>query len=226
MCLLSSPLLQAQNTQPLRGVIMANASSTRVGGVRVENQQSGLFTLSNALGIFQIRVNLGDTLVFTKDYDLLKKVVVSSHTDMIVQVKMPISLQEAVVNVQSYADQSQAILEAYSRKNGIYYEGKPPLWLLNPINGRPLTFFRELFSKDAKRVRRMARTVQEEERLLEINRLFSDELIKRAIGIDGEELKSFKEKYTPDLEKLRNWTEYEKMDYIRKHSTPKKPGTF
>ncbi|RZK71970.1 MAG: hypothetical protein EOO85_19550 [Pedobacter sp.] len=45
---------------------------------------------------------------------------------------------------------------------------------------------------------------------------FNNAMIKRVVPIKDEDLDEFKNKYKPKLEKLKLWSDFELMEYIKK----------
>lgn len=102
-----------------------------------------------------------------------------------------------------------------NKKNGIYYHGRPPIVLLNPFGGKPITFFYELLSRGGKRARRMQRNLEIEFRQSQIDQVFNASFVTSLVPLSGDELESFLWFYRPDYETASKWTSYDRDTYIR-----------
>ncbi|MDR2282967.1 MAG: hypothetical protein LBE37_07160 [Sphingobacterium sp.] len=103
-----------------------------------------------------------------------------------------------------------------NKKNGIYYEGRPPLALLNPFGGKPITFFYELLSKGGRQARKMKSTIQTEYEHNEIDEIFNATTIRTVIDIDDSQLERFILQFRPTLEEARSWSVYDFQVYVKK----------
>lgn len=190
-------------------------ATTRIGDADVHNLNTDFHTQTNALGIFELLVGVGDTLEISKEGYQYKKVGIQAFTDLVVELQRPISLKEVVINEQVPSNTAKALASEYTKKNAIYYGGRPPLYLLNPFNGRPLTFFRELLSKDAKRVRKLNKNAAIEEQYAEVEQRFNKHVVKQVTALEGEALEEFRLTYWPTVEQVRTWSDYDLLNYIK-----------
>ena len=215
--ILISASLNAQTARVIRGGIYQDGTSTRVESVKVQNLRNNRTAVSDGLGIFQIFSELGDSLLFSKIGYLDQKYLVQDFNDAVIKLKLSNQLRE--VKIEGSKKSSEIFKEssvAYSKQKQIFYGGKPPLALLSPFGGSPVTFFYELLSKSGKRVRRLNKLAAASAINEEIALRFNDVTIKRVVPIQDKDLEDFKNRFTPKLEALRSWSDFELFEYIKK----------
>ncbi|WP_134090193.1 hypothetical protein [Olivibacter sp. XZL3] len=213
--------LRAQSEKSVVGTVVLNQIDTqqrwKVSDVRVENLTAHRTTKPDNLGNFSIRVQIGDSLAFYVEGLPKKCSIVKGYEHLTVYLDSTILLDE--VNVSAQLDKTVDLIEVaekYSKQNSIYFNGKPPITLLSPFDGSPITFLRELISKDGKRVRKFNRIIHQQLEINEVEAKFNTEAIRQVIPtISDEEADRFKLAYKPELEKLRNWSSYELLEYIK-----------
>src|SRR5690606_38661907 len=121
-----------------------------------------------------IEYNPNDTIEFSHENWETTSIIGKNLTDSIFLLKKSIKLDEVIVmgdRAQSRADllENQAIER--NKKNAIYYNGRPPISLLNPFGGKPITLFYELLSKSGRKARKMGKGIAEEIALEKINKV-------------------------------------------------------
>jgi len=207
--------LQAQSSKMFRAAVIQDGTKEKVQDAVVENLRTSAKKRTDNFGIFEIPASIGDSLIIHKIgyQDVYHKVATFDDT----RIYIKLSNQLLEVKVQGGRKASKNFKEAshaYAKQRGILYEGKPPLALLSPFGGSPITFFYELFSKDAKRVRRLnslaAKALIDEEIALRFNRL----MIKSSVPIKDDEVDVFIDNYSPKVEDLRKWTDFQLIQYI------------
>ncbi|MES2829467.1 MAG: hypothetical protein V4687_15000 [Bacteroidota bacterium] len=206
----------AQNSSLIHGTIIQDGTKARVERVEVRNYRSGQLTYSNKLGLFDLNCKIGDTLQFERIGYLPQKVAVKAFSNFVIYLRITNQLKEVAITGQSVSQTFKEASRAISKERGIFYEGKPPLALLSPFGGRPLTFFYELLSKDGRRVRRLNQLAANAAEAEEIDRHFNDLIIQQVVPIDSANLEAFKLRYTPKLIDLRKWSGYERSSYIKR----------
>ena len=208
--------VSAQNGKMFRAAIIQDGTKEKIQDAVVENFKRGLAKRTDNFGLVEIFAVFGDSLLIRKIGYQDKYYQVTGFDDTRIYVKLSNSLLE--VNIRGQQKASETFKEesnAYSKQKGILYEGKPPLALLSPFGGSPITFFYELFSKDGKRVRRLnqlaATAVIEEEIALRFNRM----TIKAALPIDDKDIDAYRDNYAPKVEELRKWSDFQLLEYMR-----------
>lgn len=212
--------LYGQIERSIKGtlVISNGATDAPTSEVEIINLTRAISIKPDNLGNFLIGAQIGDSLEFYRKGLPRKHFIINSYEHLTVYLDSTILLNE--VNVNANIDKKTNLKEtatAYSKQNSIYFGGKPPLALLSPFGGSPITFFRELLSEDGKRVRRFNRLIHQQLEYEELNALFNKRIIKQVIPtISDEEIEGFRTTYSPDLETFKNWSVYERYDYIKK----------
>lgn len=206
---------RAQSAKILRAAVIQDGTKEKVQDAVVENLRTGLVKKTDNLGVFEMLSAIGDSLIIHKIgyQDTYYRVI--NYEDARIYIKLSNQLLEVKVEGGRKASKNfEEASHAYAKQRGILYEGKPPLALLSPFGGSPITFFYELFSKDAKRVRRLnslaAKALIDEEIALRFNRL----MIKASVPIKDEEVDIFIDNYSPKVEDLRKWSDFQLMQYI------------
>lgn len=214
--------LYGQTRGDLNGTVVLGSRDTvkpsNVKEVMVKNMSRGKSTKPDHLGNFFVPAQIGDSLTFYLKGLPRKYITIKSYEHLTVYLDSTILLDEVSIsaNVERKANLKETA-RRYSKQNSIYFNGKPPIALLSPFSGSPITFFRELLSEDGKRVRRFNRFINQQIELDEIDAKFNSQIIKRAIpAITDEEIESFKSSYAPDIEMLERWSTYELYDYIKR----------
>ena len=205
----------AQTAKSLRGAILQDGTKERIEQVEVRNQRSGQMVYSDKLGLFELACNIGDTLEIQRIGYQSMKARVQSFTNMLIRLKLTNQLKEVAITSKLASQNFREISNAYSKEKGIFYGGKPPIGLLSPFGGSPITFFYELLGKDGRRVRRLNQLAKQAAHAEEIDRFFNDLVIQQTVPIDSAQLEEFKLKYTPKLDKLKKWSAYDRANYIK-----------
>lgn len=212
--------LRAQTEKLITGTVVLNdvnrLTNADVSEVRIQNLTRHHSTNPDHLGNFKINAKIGDSLDVYRKGLPRKQIVVTTYEHVTIYLDSTILLEE--VNVNAHIDRKINLKETakeYSRQNSIYFGGKPPIALLSPFGGSPITFFRELLGKDGKRVRKFNNYVTQQLEQDELDARFNTQTIKQVIPIHDDEIEAFKTAYKPTIETLRKWSVYELYDYIK-----------
>jgi hypothetical protein len=199
----------------LKGVVIEKGSNVRIALAGITNLHSKMGATSNDIGIFQLTARIGDTLLITKRNLTDQKVVVKTDDDLVVYlVRGSTTLEEVTVKGQTKKQEMEGIKRDFKR-NGSFFEGKPPLALLSPFGGSPLTFFYELFGKTPVRARNFNRYYKKELSLIEVDKFFNKSLVSNNTTLTGENLDKFLLDYYPTRSMTINWSNYDAVKYIK-----------
>ncbi|MGN7989004.1 hypothetical protein ACTJKC_16775 [Pedobacter sp. 22226] len=199
----------------LKGVVIEKGSNVRVALAAIINLRSKMGASSNDIGMFQLKARIGDTLLVTKKNLTDQKVVINTDDDLVVYlIRGSTTLEEVTVKGQTKKQEMEAIKRDFKR-NGSFFEGKPPLILLNPFGGSPLTFFYELFGKTPARARNFNRYYKKELGLIEVDKFFNKNLVSNNTTLTGKDLDKFLLDYYPTRSMVSNWNNYDAVKYIR-----------
>lgn len=214
LCLAFFIQAQAQETFLIRGVISKSASVNiqRVAQVYVTNLHSREVSMSDDLGWFSIKAAIGDTILFSKLNYTDQKVVITSKNDLPVYLQPTIQLDQVTIKGQTKKQELNEVMEGY-RKQGIYYNGKPPVlsYFTNPING-----LYSLFGTGPARARHFAEVSKNELEYSEVKRRYNLPVVMRVLATDSTTARHFMEYYTPSYDDIKKWNDYELFQHIRK----------
>lgn len=204
-----------QSPKTQQGVILKKGTTIRIANASIYNKRAGHAVTSNNLGMFSILAFPGDVLQINHHDYTSVDIVLSTFKDTLVYLRPSATeLAEVIITNQSGKFKLREAEDSF-RKKGIYYKGRPPLLLLSPFGGSPLTFFHELLSKDGKRARRFYKFSESEYDYYEVVARFNDITIKRIVPIKDEELTDFKSQYWPTVEQVRTWADIDLFMYIK-----------
>lgn len=203
----------AQQEFRLKGVLFENGTKIRIALAEISNKRNGYAVGSNDLGIFEIKALVGDTLLVTKRGFNDLTVVVSSSKDLVLKLNRGNMLNEVVIKGKGKEQEMKAIEKDFKDK-GSFFSGKPPLALLSPFGGSPLTFFYELFGKTPRDARRFRKYHQTENEQSHVDQFFNKSIIAKNTGLEGKELEDFMIAYRPDYEIAKNWNSYDGLKWI------------
>ena len=200
----------AQQEFTLSGVVIENAAKIRIALAEISNSRNKYSVGSNDMGLFQIKVALGDTLTISKRGFSSQHLVVASNKDAIVYLNRGNTLDEVVVFGQTKKQTLDEMKKEF-RNKGSFYGGKPPL--LSFIFS-PLTALYELFGKTPKNARRFNNYYVTEMQQTHIDGFFNKSIINEHTGLEGKALENFMVNYRPDYEKAKNWAQYDAIKWI------------
>ncbi|WP_145857363.1 hypothetical protein [Pedobacter suwonensis] len=199
----------------LKGVVIEKGSNVRVALAAITNIRSKMGASSNDIGMFQLNARVGDTLFIQKKNLNDQKVVVKTADDLVVfLVKGSTMLAEVTVKGQTKKQEMEEIKRDL-KHNGSFFAGKPPLILLNPLGGSPITFFYELFGKTPARARKFSRYYKKELSLIEVDKFFNKNLVADNTTLTGKDLDKFLLDYYPTRSMTINWSNYDAVKYIK-----------
>ncbi|GAA4138697.1 hypothetical protein GCM10022216_16010 [Sphingobacterium kyonggiense] len=210
--------VNGQERKAIQAGIYAYETATALKGINVLNLSTKSHAVSDNYGKFSIDYKTGDTLEFRHENWETKQFFGNNLNDSIYLKKKGIVLQEILVTGTPTNNElkiTREIQKQRNNRNGIYYGGRPPLSLLNPFSGKPLTFFYELISKNGFRARKMERNILSLANESKIDSLFTLEIIRRTTNIKEEELVTFVEKYRPTVSQSEHWNRYDFLKYIQ-----------
>ena len=201
-----------QQVFAIHGVVSKNLSGERVSQVLISNLRSKDVMMSDELGWFTIRASVGDSLLFTKLDYTSQKIVVTNGSDLPVYMQPVIQLATVTVEGKSTKQEINDAMADY-RKQGTFYDGKPPV--LSFLSS-PLTGLYELFGTTPNQAKRFKAFSKGELEYAEIKRRYNLPLVKRVTNAPDSTAAKFMEYYTPSYEDLKGWNDYELIKQIKK----------
>lgn len=203
----------AQNSFVVKGVLIDKAANIRVALATITNLNTGAAVGTNDMGFFSITANIGDTILVEKQRYQDVKAVVQNTRDLVLYLNAATTLNEVVITGKTKKQALDEIKQDFKNK-GSYYGGKPPLGLLLPFGGSPLTFLYELFGKTPKQAKRFNRMYKNEMQNGEVDLFFNKALINKHTGLTGAQLDEFMINYRPTFAQAKTWTSYDGIKWI------------
>jgi hypothetical protein len=197
----------------ISGIIYKKNYSERVAQVMVTNTTKKILTTSNNQGVFHIQAAKGDTLLFQKAEHTSQTFVISGPYDINIYMQPNITLGEVTVREQSSKQELDDVLNQY-RKQGTFTNGEKPKAL--SFLGSPLTAMNELFGTSAKRARHFKEYSKNELDQIEVNKRYNKSAIKKLTPLPDNEIEDFMNYYSPSYQAIKEWNDYDLINYIRK----------
>lgn len=199
-----------QNT--IRGAVLDYGDGSRVDGASIINLRSNQAFESNGLGLFNLIGRVGDTIRVSKLGYNEQNIVIASLDDIIVRLKGITELRVVDIYVKSKEQEMNDVMKDY-RKQGSYYNGKPPAlaYVFSPLSA-----LHEAFGKTGKRVRRFHEYMNYEQDELIVDRKFNKTLVASLTDLKDADLTNFVSIYRPSFETVRYWNDYDAQAYIKK----------
>lgn len=199
----------------VNGAITEKGTTIRIALAIITNKRTGQSVGSNDMGLFQIKSIIGDTLIFEKRNFTSRFNRVMNNGDISVLLQREsLALDEVTIKGQTKKEDLEEIRNEFIHK-GSFYLGKPPLMLLNPFGGSPLTFLYELLGKTPAKARRFNRYYKSELRQMEVDQFFNQKIITKNTTLKGKDLNKFMLDYSPKNDLVKNWTNYDAVKYIK-----------
>lgn len=207
--------LKAQQEFTFSGAIFEKGTKIRIALAEITNKRNHYSVGSNDMGLFEIKAAVGDTLVIYKRNFNSFTLVVPLSKNVVVQLSRSENMLDQVEVFGKTKKQEMDDIKKDFRDKGSFYAGKPPLALLLPFGGSPITFFYELFGKTPANARRFNRYYQTEMQQSHVDAFFNKKIINERTGLSGKQLEDFMFNYRPDYEKSKNWTAYDGNKWIK-----------
>ena len=202
----------AQETGIQQGVLFKKGTNTRISHAEILNKRTKAKVYSNDFGIFRIQASVADSLEISGPGYLTQKYVVTDFKDAIIFLQYSNLLDEVRIREKTVKQELEEARGEY-RSKGVYYNGKPPIYL---VIFKPLTFINELVGKGGKQARRFNKFADREIDYYTISARFNNYSIKNAVPIKDEEIEDFKTDYRPTAEQINRWNDYDLITYIRR----------
>ena len=203
----------AQQVFIIKGVVSKGFTGQRVAQVLIKNLKTNEFIERDDLGWFSIKAAIGDTLQFTKKEFAVFKIAITNSSDLPVYLQPVILLNEVKIQGQSKRQEINDVMSQY-KTQGTFYDGKPPVlsFLSSPITG-----LYELLGTTPGRARRFKADAKNELEYTEIHRRYNPALVKRVTNASDSVVTKFMEYYTPSIEDLKEWNDYQLIKHTREH---------
>ena len=198
---------------PIRGIVFKKNSSERISQALVTDVNSQVVMMSDELGGFTIKASAGDTLLITKNEYMAQKLTVLNGNDQVIYLQPVVQLNEVTIKGQTKKQELNEVMQQY-HSQGIFNDGKSlPFWEF--VNS-PITAFYNLFGKSPGQARRCAEYSKNELEATEVDRRYTKELVKSVTKLPDEEVPKFMQAFTPSYEDVKQWNDYQLIQYIKK----------
>jgi hypothetical protein len=212
LCWLHS-LDYAQQVLNIKGIIFKKSTPDRISQALVTDLKSQALMMSDELGGFSIKASVGDTLLISKTGYTPQKLVVLNNSDVVVYLQPVVELNQVTIKGQSKKQELNEVMKEY-RSQGIFNDGKSlPAWQF--INS-PITAFYNLFGKTPGQARRFAEFAKNEQEASTVDKRYTKELVKSITKLPDDELDKFMVTYRPSYEDMKEWNDYQLIQYIKK----------
>lgn len=204
--------LRAQESGIVRGIVVEQGASTRIGNASIVNKTTHRSTNSSYTGDFEISATVGDSISISKMGYQTVTTVINTLSDILIDLKKgSIRIEEVTIQRMSKEAEMQDAMRSY-RKQGVYYEGKPSTlqYIFTPI-----TALYERFGRTPQNARRFRNYMGRELAETQIDKLFNRTRITNLTGLEGEDLNNFMKMYRPDPEVAYEWGEYDVTLHIQ-----------
>jgi hypothetical protein len=213
LCICLALPVSAQQLFTVKGVIFKKNSPVTISYATVSNiNRKVAEATSDDLGSFHIEASMGDTLLFKKSDYTTQFIVVSNYSPQSVYMQPVVHLNEVKVKDISKRQELNNALDDYKKK-GQYYSLNPSVM---SVISSPLSGLYELFGKGPSQARRFQKYSKEEMERIEIAKRYNKPLVKQITKMPDEDLEDFMMNFTPNVEDIRIWSDYDIIDYIKR----------
>ncbi len=204
----------AQQVVMVKGVIFKKNSPITISYAAVSNlsRKNIPETLSDELGSFHIQAAIGDSLLFRKTDYTAQIIVLQNYSSQSIYLQQIIHLNEVTVKDVSKKQELNDALDNYKKK-GQYYNLDPGVM---SVITSPLTGLYELFGKAPGQARKFRQYSKEEMEHIEIAKRYNKVLVKNITNMPDEDLEDFMFNFTPNVEDIRIWSDYDIISYIKR----------
>ncbi|MFD2872375.1 hypothetical protein ACFS5N_07855 [Mucilaginibacter ximonensis] len=205
--------VSAQELAFYKGVVFKKNSPVTIALVSVKNlSRKNLEVVTDDVGAFRIQAAIGDTLLFRKDDYTPQIIVIQNYSPLSVYLQAVIHLNQVTVKETSQQKAMQDVMDNYKKK-GQYYTLDPSVM---SVLKSPLTGLYELFGKSPEQARKFRQYTKEENERIEVARRYNRTLVKKITNMPDEDLEDFMFNFTPNIEDIRVWNDYDIVSYIKR----------
>jgi len=203
---LLSPKLKAQDLI-IGGAVLEAGTKARIGQARLNNTRNKYAVVTDLMGMFQIKANVGDTLIISKLNYRDLAVIIADHKDLVLTLaKDATTLNEVVITGNRLIDDLKRDFKNVPPPSG---KNSALSYVFSPIGS-----LYNLLSTDGKNTRRFSKYYANEVRESQVDLFFNKSMITSQTGLVGKDLEDFMIAYRPNYEKTLNWTRYDALKWI------------
>ncbi|MGO1521807.1 MAG: hypothetical protein ACTHWQ_09770 [Sphingobacterium sp.] len=204
--------VHAQQDSVISGLVLERGSSTRIPQANVTNLRTNQVVVSNNYGVFNIGVEVGDSLSVSKIGYGPIKTRINTLEDILIDLHGGTQIETVVITRSTKEAEMRAMLDDYESK-GVYNGGRNKF---GTYLASPATALYNLFGKEAKNAKRFEQFMGQELEATKVDRVFTKALVSRLTKLEDEELRSFMDIYRPSPASIDRWGEYDLLNYINR----------
>lgn len=212
VCVFTLSQAQAQQDSTISGLVLEKGSSTRIPQANITNLRTKQVAVSNNYGVFSIPASVGDSLSISKVGYGPIKTRINTLEDILVDLQAGTQIETVVVTRSTKEAEMQKMLDDYQSK-GVYNSGRNKF---GTYLASPATALYNLFGKEAKNAKRFEQFMGKELEATKVDRVFNKALVSRITKLEGDELRSFMDRYRPSFSSIERWGEYDLLNYINR----------
>ena len=204
--------------KPIEGIVFDKDSKERIASVSVHDITNGIAVYDNLKGVFSIKANEGDQLVFTRQ-DYHSDTVKVKNQETVVVYMSRIAIQLKLVTVRDSALTPEKRLEATKQDYTKIYGSLAYDDALSvaPGGGAGLSIdaLWNSISRSGRNATRLRQFIQQDYEQNVIDYRFNRNFVSRITGLKDEKLSSFMIRYRPGFFTTQTMTDYEFITMIR-----------
>jgi len=203
-------------TKRVEGIVFDKNTKQRLGNVKLANLRTGNVIYNNIKGEFDLQARIGDRIVaMSKGYFPDTLAVDDKGLLLFHLLRESIYIDE--VQVLARKSPEEILKKAREDYNKAYrLAGYGDVFSVGP-NGAGLSInsIYSLFSKEAKRARRLTKTIENDYKENVIDYKFTKELISKVTGLSFDESEKFRRIFRPSYFFILAASDYELTNYIK-----------
>ncbi|WP_288812194.1 hypothetical protein [Sphingobacterium prati] len=211
----SIPQLFCQEKR-VEGIVFDKNTKQRIGNVKLANLRTGEVIYNNIKGEFDFPARIGDQIVamskgyFSDTLSVDKKGLLLFHL-----LRESIYIDEVQVSARKSPEEIlKKAKEDYEKAYRL--AGYGDVFSVGPTGaGLSINSIYSLFSKEAKRARRLTKTIENDYKENVIDYKFTKELISKVTGLSFEEAEKFRRLFRPSYFFILAASDYEVTNYIK-----------
>lgn len=200
----------------MEGIVFDKNTKQRLGNVKLANLRTGNVIYNNIKGEFDLQARIGDRIVaMSKGYFPDTLAVDDKGLLLFHLLRESIYIDE--VQVLARKSPEEILKKAREDYNKAYrLAGYGDVFSVGP-NGAGLSInsIYSLFSKEAKRARRLTKTIENDYKENVIDYKFTKELISKVTGLSFDESEKFRRIFRPSYFFILAASDYELTNYIK-----------
>ncbi|MDR2270287.1 MAG: hypothetical protein LBF27_05210 [Sphingobacterium sp.] len=213
--LCSTPLLFCQE-KGVEGIVFDKNTKQRIGNVKLANLRTGEVVYNNIKGEFDFPARIGDQIVaMSKGYFPDTLAVDNRGLLLFHLLRESIYIDEVQVSARKSPEEIlKKAKEDYEKAYRL--AGYGDVFSVGPTGaGLSINSIYSLFSKEAKRARRLTKTIENDYKENVIDYKFTKELISKVTGLSFEESEKFRRIFRPSYFFILAASDYEVTNYIK-----------